>query len=109
MPPVPGRFIGNPPPGERGPPGELRPFLMTDAAPGCNPRFFSALEWISFGLNLNVKNSISSRIILQVSVDMFWIENVAMFCDLCMIYDTKNHSSDESSINFNKIHAGISK
>jgi len=44
MPPVPDRFIGNPPPGERGPPGELRPFLMTDAAPGRNPRFFSASE-----------------------------------------------------------------
>ena len=47
IPPVPSQFIGNPPPGERGPPGELRPFLMTDAALGRNPRFFSASEWIS--------------------------------------------------------------
>jgi hypothetical protein len=59
-PPVPGRFIGNPP-------GELRPFLMSAAAPGHKPRFFSASVNSTYclGLNLKVINSTDLRIILQ--------------------------------------------
>jgi hypothetical protein len=46
------------PPGPT-PPVALRPFLMTAVAPGRNPRFFSASEWISemvFALTYNNKD-----------------------------------------------------
>jgi hypothetical protein len=59
IPPAPGLPMGKPP--GPTPPNAvaLRPFLMTAVAPGRNPRFFSASEWISeivFALTYNNKD-----------------------------------------------------
>jgi hypothetical protein len=46
----------------------LRPFLMTAVAPGRNPRFFSASEWISemvFALTCHRKSSVQKHSVFK--------------------------------------------